>query len=295
MFTAGTTTTVTYTATLNGQTATCSFTVTVVAGSLAFDPTKCYKIVNKNSGKAMEVSQSLTTDLAAIVQNTVSNLTTRRNQQWQIASVGANNVKLTARHSDKSIASSNNGNKSDVYQICYNASGNFKDWQIECLGSGFYRIKHRQGNKYLSVANASTANGAKIEIRNWVAANDQMWQIIETTCGSTTASNLCANSNDMAFNTGNTGNNNTLTAKDGLHLSISPNPATDKINISIANETDAEWTIKMVNTVGQTVFIQTGQYSSIFNIDAQNFKSGLYIIEYQVDGNRKIEKVLVQH
>lgn len=78
-------------------------------------------------------------------------------------------------------------------------------------------------------------------------------------------------------------------------LSISPNPAHDKINVDIINDTDKEWTVRLLNTIGQTVAIQKGQYSRIVSLDVHNLQNGLYIVDYQSAGERKIEKVLVQH
>ncbi len=78
-------------------------------------------------------------------------------------------------------------------------------------------------------------------------------------------------------------------------LSISPNPAFDKINMSITNDTKNEWTVKLINTFGQTVALEKGQNSRTVNMDVRNLQNGLYLVDYQSAGERKVEKVLVQH
>ena len=85
------------------------------------------------------------------------------------------------------------------------------------------------------------------------------------------------------------------TKTDQLALTVSPNPTSDLLNIAINNTTDFEWSVRVINTVGQTVFSQTGQYSNTLNVDVKNLPNGLYIVDYQSDGLKKTERVLVRH
>ena len=76
---------------------------------------------------------------------------------------------------------------------------------------------------------------------------------------------------------------------------VSPNPVRDRINITINPKKDTDWSIRVLNNIGQMVYTQSGLYSKNIEVDAQNFENGLYIIEYQSEGERKIEKVMIQH
>ena len=78
-------------------------------------------------------------------------------------------------------------------------------------------------------------------------------------------------------------------------ISISPNPAKSVLNVSVENPTENEWSIQLLNTIGQSLFRQKGQYNQNVNIDVNNLQNGLYLMEYQSAGERKIEKVLIQH
>ncbi len=78
-------------------------------------------------------------------------------------------------------------------------------------------------------------------------------------------------------------------------ISISPNPAYSDINVSIENQTDNEWSIQLMNTIGQSVFKQKGQYNQTINVDLSHLRNGLYLMEYQSAGERRVEKVLIQH
>ena len=78
-------------------------------------------------------------------------------------------------------------------------------------------------------------------------------------------------------------------------FAVSPNPAKDKIYVAINPVTDGEWSIRILNNIGQVVFNQNGQYNNRVEVDAKNFDAGLYLVEYQAQGERKVEKVMIQH
>jgi hypothetical protein len=80
-----------------------------------------------------------------------------------------------------------------------------------------------------------------------------------------------------------------------LPISISPNPADAKITVQINSETDKAWTVKLINAIGQTVAVEKGENSRSFSMDTHNLKTGLYLVEYQSAGERKVEKIVVQH
>ena len=76
---------------------------------------------------------------------------------------------------------------------------------------------------------------------------------------------------------------------------ISPNPAKDKLGITVNPAKDFEWTIQVINGLGQKVFSQKGQYYQRLDIDVTHLANGVYFVNYLSKGKRKVEKVLVQH
>lgn len=78
-------------------------------------------------------------------------------------------------------------------------------------------------------------------------------------------------------------------------FTVSPNPAKDKINVSINSEIDAQWTIRVMNSIGQTVFSRQGQNVRTVDIDARRFENGLYFVEYQSNGERKVGEIMIEH
>ena len=78
-------------------------------------------------------------------------------------------------------------------------------------------------------------------------------------------------------------------------LNISPNPANTEINVNINPKTEAEWTVKMFNRLGQTVYVQKGASNQFLTIDAAPLINGLYIVQYASGGMVRTEKVMIQH
>ena len=175
---------VVYTATdAKGNKATCNFTVTVTAANTCtnvFSSNKCYKIVNKKSGKLLDVYGALKVNNTPIIQWNANN---GANQKWRFISVGSGYVKIVAQNSGKEVACHRTTNNSLVYQYDY-APGGAKDWKIECVNnSGYYKITHRLSGKVLDVKNGSSTDGQNIVISNFNANNNsQLWQIVEVTC-----------------------------------------------------------------------------------------------------------------
>jgi hypothetical protein len=156
--------------------------VVLMAPAFAFDPTKCYKIINKNSGKLLDVFEKRTTNNTPLIQY-VS--TKGDNQKWQFSTLTNGFLKIKAQNSQKFMTCNDNANGANVVQFDYSAGGQ-KDWKIECLGNGEYRIVHKYSSKYLSVENNSKADKAKIEIRIWSNIDAQKWLIVEVPCATGT-------------------------------------------------------------------------------------------------------------
>jgi alpha-tubulin suppressor-like RCC1 family protein len=148
------------------------------APNASFDPTKCYKIINKNSGKVLDVFENRSTNFTPIIQYFA---TGNGNQKWQFSVLSNGFMKIKVQNSSKYLACNDVYNGANVFQFDYIAGGQ-KDWKIECLGAGDYRILHKYSGKYLSVENNSKQDKAKVEIRNWSNLEAQKWQIIEISC-----------------------------------------------------------------------------------------------------------------
>jgi alpha-L-fucosidase len=148
-----------------------------VFGSMWFDPAGYYRIINRNSGKCIDVTGSSTADGAQIVQWTYNG---GNNQQWQIIDVGGGYFRITNRNSGKSldVNAQSTEDGAQLIQWPY-GGGNNQQWQLVDVGGGYYEIVCKNSSKCADVTGASTADGAQIIQWTYAGGNNQQWQIIK--------------------------------------------------------------------------------------------------------------------
>jgi hypothetical protein len=146
------------------------------APAATVDTTAWYVLVNRNSGKAIDVFNFATNDGARIAQWTRTNA---NNQQWQFVDSGGGYYRLKSRHSGK-VLDVLNRSTADSAQIVQWADGNGTNQQFRLVDSdgGYVRLFNRNSNKVVEVQGAATANGANIvQFFDWNGANQQ-WQLV---------------------------------------------------------------------------------------------------------------------
>ena len=152
-------------------------TMATTSVAATVDTAAWYVLVNRHSGKAMDVYNWATTDGARIAQWTRSD---GANQQWQFVDSGGGYYRLRSRHSGK-VLDVFNRSTADSAQIVQWADGNGTNQQFRLADSdaGYVRLIARHSNKAVEVQGASTANGANVvQYFDWGGANQQ-WQLVQ--------------------------------------------------------------------------------------------------------------------
>ena len=130
------------------------------AGSTGFNSSSNYKIVNRNSGLALEVVGNSTAAGATLDQNTY---TGSKNQLWTLTAAGSyytiTNVNSNLLLDDLNKTTTNG---SAVGQEAANG-GTDQQWNIVPVGSGYYTIGNVLSNMVLDVYQRSTATGTKVD------------------------------------------------------------------------------------------------------------------------------------
>src|SRR5688572_33176737 len=146
-----------------------------------------YVLINRNSGKALDLFNLATNDGAIIAQWT-------RNdgawQQWQFVDSGGGYYRLKSRHSGK-VLDVLNWSTAESAAIVQWADSNGANQQFRLADSdaGHVRLINRNSNKAVEVQGASTANGASVvQYSDWNGANQQ-WQLVRVD-GSTPGGSL---------------------------------------------------------------------------------------------------------
>lgn len=141
-----------------------------------------YVLVNRNSGKVMEVASGSASAGANVRQNDYSKVTF---QQWNVTPVDAriggdfSYFTFTAVHSSKSLDiynwSLDNGGNIIVWD---DAKGANQQWYLEYAGDGWFYIRSRHSAKCLEVANSSTVATANIQQNQVNGTFNQMWRFL---------------------------------------------------------------------------------------------------------------------
>ncbi|MEU4161436.1 non-reducing end alpha-L-arabinofuranosidase family hydrolase, partial [Actinoplanes sp. NPDC026670] len=156
--------------------------VTATAASAAtIDTTASYVLVNRNSGKALDVYNLATGDGARIAQWARND---QAQQQWQFVDSGGGWYRLKSRHSGK-VLDVQNRSTADGGAIVQWSDNNATSQQFTIQDiDGYVQLINRNSGKAVEVQGASTADGANVvQYSDWNGANQQ-WQLVKLGSGS---------------------------------------------------------------------------------------------------------------
>ena len=160
--------------------------VTVLAGSLfaiaqapaasaaTIDTNASYVLVNRNSGKALDVYNLATTDGARITQWARND---GAQQQWQFVDSGGGFYRLRSKLSGKvlDVSGRSTADGAAVVQWSDN-NGTNQQFSVQDV-DGYIQLINRNSGKALEVQGASTADGGNIvQYADWNGTNQQ-WQL----------------------------------------------------------------------------------------------------------------------
>ena len=145
-------------------------------GSTSIDTSAWYVLLNRNSGKALDVYNLSTADGADIVQWSRNN---GNQQQWQFVSAGNGSYKVRSRLSSKvlDVYAKSTADGAEVVQWPDNNGAN-QQWNVS-ISNGYATLVNRNSGKALEVQGASTADGGNVvQYTSWNGANQQ-WQLVK--------------------------------------------------------------------------------------------------------------------
>ncbi len=141
-------------------------------------PEAWYRIVNRQSGKVLDVSGPSTDDGANIHQWEWFDIP---NQHWRFEAAGDGSLRMIARHSGKAAdvthASWADGTNVQQWPVNYSPA---QEWWLQPVGgSGYVRILNRETGRVLDVAEFSNDNGANVQQWTYAGSHNQQWMIEE--------------------------------------------------------------------------------------------------------------------
>ncbi len=149
---------------------------TSAASAATVDTNAWYVLVNRNSGKAMDVASSSSADGAAIHQWSRHD---GANQQWQFVDSGGGYYRLKSKSSGKvlEVGSWSTADGGKVQQWT-DHNGTNQQFRLADSDGGHVRLLNRNSGKAVEVTGLSTADGAAVvQYGDWNGANQQ-WQLV---------------------------------------------------------------------------------------------------------------------
>jgi endo-1,4-beta-xylanase len=140
------------------------------------DTAAWYVLVNRNSGKALDVYNLATNDGARITQWTRND---GANQQWQFVSSGGGYYRLKSRLSGKvlDVYNRSTADGASVVQWTDNNAAN-QQFSVQDI-DGYIQLINRNSGKAVEVQGASTTDGGNIvQYADWNGTNQQ-WQLVK--------------------------------------------------------------------------------------------------------------------
>ncbi|WNM32583.1 RICIN domain-containing protein [Streptomyces sp. Li-HN-5-11] len=141
--------------------------------SIAFPATNAnYKIVNKGSSKAVDVSGGSMSAGANVLQWTDSGAV---NQNWRFVPVGDGSYEIVSRNSGL-LMDVSGGVTTDGANIVQSSDTNAANqrWTLVATGNGYYKIKNVNSNDLLTVSSGGTQLVQSAD----TGADSQLWKII---------------------------------------------------------------------------------------------------------------------
>ncbi|NUT99063.1 MAG: alpha-L-arabinofuranosidase, partial [Saccharothrix sp.] len=156
---------------------------TTAASAATVDTTAWYVLVNRNSGKAVDVAGASTADGAAIQQWSRHD---GANQQWQFVDSGGGYYRLKSKNSGKvlDVTAKSTADGAKLQQWPDNNGAN-QQFRLADSDGGYVRLINRNSGKAVEVTGASTADGAGVvQYSDWNGSNQQ-WQLVRVDGGGT--------------------------------------------------------------------------------------------------------------
>ncbi|MGC3961172.1 MAG: RICIN domain-containing protein [Verrucomicrobiota bacterium] len=143
-----------------------------------------YLIVNRNSGKVLQVPGGSPSD-GVVLQQSVYVGTSY--QQWDVQPLpytfGGDSSYFTIRAAHSGVTADVQGGSyanGAIIQQWNGGTNVFEQWILQYAGNGYFKIRTRWCNKVMAVSGTSTANGAQIVQWDDTSSLDQQWRLIPT-------------------------------------------------------------------------------------------------------------------
>ncbi|MBW8780269.1 MAG: RICIN domain-containing protein [Verrucomicrobia bacterium] len=138
-------------------------------------PNGTYRVINKNSRKALDVYNNGTADNTNVDQWSWNG---GNNQKWTLTYLGNGQYNAMGVGSGKllEVLASSTANGANI-EIWSSTNTNRQKWTLTPVGNGNYKFLNGVSGKAAEVSGGSTADGANVQQWSYSGSDNQLWQI----------------------------------------------------------------------------------------------------------------------
>ena len=152
--------------------------------SSQIDSNSYYKIVNRNSGKAVDVPGGNSANNTQLVQwDDVGN----NNQQYKLVADADGYYTIINRGTNKALDNAGATTDNSAVVEWDVTSSNNQKWKLIDTGDGYYKLQVKSSQKYLDVSGASVASNAGIVTNSNSTSLSQQWKISKAGTGTSSS------------------------------------------------------------------------------------------------------------
>jgi hypothetical protein len=248
--------------------------ITVTSGPIA---NGTYRIINRNSGKVLDVANGSTANGANVHQWPWLG---GANQQWNVADIGNGQYSIAGVQSGKylDVNSASTADGANVH-IWPNTGGNNQKFTFTLTDSNYFRIAAVHSGKVVEVAGGSVADGANVQQWTWLGGANQQWKLVPVSNTSNARSSETVTEPQQAL----------IESNDVVLLY--PNPAAERLTLQFPNDL-INGMLKVSDAHGHTIYNQkiSGSQSVI---PTNKLSAGVYFIQIN-KGSKTITKKFIK-
>lgn len=145
---------------------------------------ECFKVINENSGMALDVADGSMDDGAKIIQKRDNG---SDSQKWYFADIEGGYKRIINVKSGKNLDVSGESKDNGGAVIQWKNTGGYnQQWTLTDIGNGYYKIINRNSGKLLDVTKQSLEEGALLQQWSDAGGKNQHWKLIPVDDGKVT-------------------------------------------------------------------------------------------------------------
>ncbi len=254
--------------------------------SITLDPTKCYRLTARVSGRVLEINNGSTSNGAGAKQRTY---TGKAWQQWKFQATTNGYYRMAALHTGKvlDVYAASTADNTPLVQWPTNGGSN-QQWLPKPTADGYYTLSVKHSGKLLSVKNASQNEAADVVQFGANSSTAQQWKLDEVGCVLTTGRlSADAIAETETYET---------RMPEGEPFTVYPNPAHDWLNIDLRMANGNRVQLHVSDLSGRTLqeIVVEKATTDPYHLDTRAIPAGLYLLQIQAAGLPPVtRKVLI--